>query len=43
MEGAWEELDAPACEKFVEEAFKTFNSVNKFFRDKALDNVLKIG
>lgn len=25
MKGAWEELDAPGCERFVEEAFKTFS------------------
>lgn len=32
--GAWENLDAPACEKFVEDAFKTFNQVIRFFKDK---------
>lgn len=42
MNGSWETLDAPHCERFVEEAFKTFNSVIRFFKEKNIDPVLKI-
>jgi len=42
MNGKFEELDAPGCEKFVEEATKTFAVVSRFFRDKGIEPVLKI-
>ena len=29
--GAWEELDAPACEKFVESAFMIFDQTTSYF------------
>lgn len=40
--GPWEELNAIECEKFVDNAFKTYGQVIKFFKDKDLQGVLKI-
>lgn len=34
--GPWEELNAIECEKFVDNAFKTYGQVIKFFKDKDL-------
>ena len=43
MNDEWEKLDADYCEKFMEEAYKTTAMVNKFFNDKDLAPILKIG
>ncbi len=40
--GAWEELDAPACEKFVEEAFMIFSQTTSYFKDRNLTKLLEI-
>jgi len=32
--GSWEELDAPGCEKFVEDAYRLYNGVMRYFKDK---------
>ncbi|KAL4464296.1 hypothetical protein ABPG72_011341 [Tetrahymena utriculariae] len=40
--GPWNELNAIECEKFVDNAFKTYNQVIKFFKDKDIQGVLKI-
>ena len=39
----WDKLDADYCEKFMEEAYKTTALVNKFFTDKDIQPILKIG
>ena len=40
--GPWEELNAIECEKFVDDAFKTYNASIKFFKEKDIQGVLKI-
>ena len=37
--GAWEELDAPACEKFVESAFKIFDQTKDYFEQRKLQDL----
>lgn len=39
----WETLDADACEKFVEESVKTMAQVTRFFKDKDIPAITKIG
>lgn len=43
MNDDWESLDAEECEKFVEDAFKTMAQVNRFFKEKDIPPILKIG
>ena len=43
MSDDWETLDAEEGERFVEEAFKTMATVNRFFKDKDLPLISKIG
>ena len=43
MNDDWESLDAEDCEKFVEDAFKTMITTNRFFKDKDILPILKIG
>lgn len=40
--GSWNDLNAIECEKFVDNAFKTYNQVIKFFKDKDIQGVLRI-
>ena len=39
----WEQLNAPEAEKFVEEAVRNLGSSIRFFRDRNITGVLKIG
>jgi dynein heavy chain len=39
----WETLDAEGCERFVEDAFKTMGQVNRYFKDKDIPAITKIG
>ena len=36
---AWEEIDAPACEKFVEEAFMIFGQYKDYFEERKLQDL----
>jgi len=38
----WEELDAPAAEKFVEDSLRTLIQTAKMFRDRDFPHILKI-
>lgn len=38
----WEELDAPAAEKFVEEGLRTLGGVIRYFKDKGQQKILSI-
>lgn len=42
MHGDWETLDAPAAEKFVEESVRILASVNRFFKERDIEAILKI-
>ena len=38
----WEELDAPAAEKFVEDSLRVLVQTSKMFRDREMPSILKI-
>ena len=42
MNNQWEELDAPSAEKFVEESIRTLAQTAKIFKEKDLNQILKI-
>jgi hypothetical protein len=42
LNNQWEELDAPSAEKFVEESIRTLAQTAKIFKEKDLNQILKI-
>ena len=43
LNGEWETLDAVAAEKFVEESVRILAGVTRFFKERDIVPVLKIG
>ena len=43
LQDDWESLDAEHCERFMEDAIKTMAVVNRFFKERDIGPVQKIG
>jgi|APCry1669189070_1035195.scaffolds.fasta_scaffold448267_1 dynein heavy chain len=42
MNDEWETIDAVAAERFVEDSIRVLTGVCRFFKERELNNVLKI-
>jgi hypothetical protein len=43
MDNQFETIDANAAEKFVEESFRNIVTANRYFKDKAMAQIVSIG